>query len=94
MTTAPSACHACGAHAVTVHPVRHHFICAYVGPSYDFLPHQEGDLCPKCNRLLSETGQDWEILGDSSLCMTCGDERMLYQPRGGGTADDGNDRVK
>lgn len=62
---------------MSVHPVRHHFICAYVGPSYDFKQGNEGDICPKCKRSLMPTGTDWEILGDSSLCQSCGDERML-----------------
>ena len=77
MTIELNPCVECGSPACSVHPVFHHFICAYVGPSYDFTKSEEGYLCPKCKRTLTVTGNDWEILGDCKFCRNCGSEKML-----------------
>ena len=71
------ACGKCGARSVEECPVLHHFLCAYVGPVYDFTSTQEGYTCPKCERLLTDGDADWEIVGDCSFCQSCGYERML-----------------
>jgi hypothetical protein len=68
MTVQADACRVCGSHSVSVHPVRHHFICAYIGPSYDFKPDNEGDICPKCKRCLTPTGADWETRTVAPSC--------------------------
>jgi len=70
-------CGKCGSQSVEVHPVLHHFLCAYVGPEYDFAKTQNGFLCPKCRRVLADNNADWEILGDCSFCKFCSDEKML-----------------
>lgn len=77
MTDTLGPCRKCGSRTLSTHPVLHHFICAYVGPSYDFSPGERGALCPKCKRYLTLQGTDWEIVGDSNLCKDCEDERML-----------------
>lgn len=77
MSSVSTSCAKCGAQAVSTFPVLHHFLCAYVGPSYDFAVTDSGYLCPKCGRTLKESERDWEILGDSSLCESCKAERML-----------------
>lgn len=70
-------CNKCGADAGAQYPVLHHFICSYVGPEYDFAKQTVGKLCPKCNRLITDDGKDWEIIGDCQFCTQCGDESMV-----------------
>ena len=80
MTDVARSCGKCGSQSVSLHPVLHHFLCAYVGPAYDFADTDAGVTCPKCHRILTAGGTDWEILGDSSLCASCGDESCNDQP--------------
>lgn len=67
-------CPRCGAGKVEAVPNWHHFLCAYIGPAYDF-PSQKGThYCPKCQGKLEIENKDWEVVGQSYRCMNCGRE--------------------
>lgn len=60
-------CPGCGAPAAA-HDVLHHFLCAYVGPDYDFFETGKDHFsCPKCRRALLSEGEDWEKIGAQSF---------------------------
>lgn len=67
-------CRTCGAGSLTRHPVVHHFLCAYVGPRYDFAGPDDGLICPKCRLTLLGSGEDNEIIGYCTRCPDCGRE--------------------
>jgi hypothetical protein len=67
-------CPICQTQSMVFYPVYHHFICAYVGPSYDFSVGDTHQTCPKCKRLLKDN--DWEIIGGCSMCSICGYEAI------------------
>lgn len=69
-----TACRTCGCEGLTRHPVIHHFLCAYVGPRYDFVMEEDALACPKCRLALSPAGDDNEIVGYSTRCPACGRE--------------------
>ncbi|MBR0854564.1 hypothetical protein [Bradyrhizobium liaoningense] len=75
-----STCPACGAGDLAFAPILHHMICAYVGPSYDFVETSEGYLCPKCRHGIASGDPACEILGTSARCGACGSE-MIVSPR-------------
>jgi DNA-directed RNA polymerase subunit RPC12/RpoP len=71
-------CPACGGR-VTLVPLLHHMICAYVGPSYDFTEAGENYVCPKCRReIVSGTS---EIVGTSGRCERCYREMAVKPAR-------------
>lgn len=79
-------CPGCGAPAAA-HDVLHHFLCAYVGPDYDFFETGKDHFsCPKCLRPLLREGDDWEKIGRSLSCSDCGSEIPLQDEQG--RADD------
>ena len=67
-------CPRCGAPAGAPTPILHHLVCAYVGPAYDFPQLDEVCVCPKCRRVLTSHGRDWEIIDDCVRCDHCGAE--------------------
>lgn len=69
-----TACPSCRSEAVAGHRVLHHFLCAYVGPEYDYAVDGDSTVCPKCRRALVAEGSDWETLGTSYRCDACGRE--------------------
>ena len=76
-----SICPACGAGDLEFVPVFHHMICAYVGPSYDFVETPEGYLCPKCRHGITTGDPACEILGTSARCSACGREMVVSPER-------------
>lgn len=64
-------CPSCHSESLERRPVYHHFLCAYVGPNYDFKIMNDAMICPKCNRSLNEMGDDSEIIGYSYACLNC-----------------------
>jgi Thaumarchaeal output domain 1 len=64
-------CPACHSESIERRPVYHHFLCAYVGPNYDFKEVDGRMICPKCKRCLNEDGDDSEIIGYSYACLHC-----------------------
>lgn len=69
-----SVCPQCRGPAAAPTPILHHMLCAYVGPAYDFPQHDDVCVCPKCRRVLTADGHDWEIVGDCARCDHCGAE--------------------
>lgn len=67
-------CPQCGSRSVEAVPNWHHFLCAYIGPSYDFVVEHGSYYCPKCKGRLEVEAQDWEIVGQSFRCKNCGRE--------------------
>jgi len=57
------------------------FVCAYVGPSYDFVETPEGYLCPKCRHGIAAGDPACEILGTSARCSACGREMVVSPER-------------
>jgi len=75
MTETHKVCKNCYSDEVSSFPIIHHYLCAYIGPSYDFLKTQTGYQCPKCQRnLQKEEGYDWENVGQVQKCQSCGNE--------------------
>lgn len=70
-------CSKCGAVNSSKHLVLHHFVCAYVGPDYDFKAPNDITKCPKCHRTLTKKNSDWEVVGESQYCHDCGHEEMI-----------------
>lgn len=68
-------CPVCNSGKVTVVPIYHHMLCAYVGPSYDFMQALDRTFCPKCKREL--LAANWEIVGDCFYCEDCSAEVHL-----------------
>ena len=57
--------------------ILHHFLCAYVGPAYDFASSAKGRICPKCARCIDLDADSWEVVGHSLICQICGSELAL-----------------
>lgn len=64
----------CGCERVERSPVIHHFLCAYVGPGYDFMRKADEYFCPKCRLAIDKCGGDSEVIGYSLSCNDCGAE--------------------
>jgi hypothetical protein len=75
-----STCPACGAEGLEIVPVLHHMICAYFGPLYDFVPTDNGYVCPKCRRDIVSNDPACEIVGQSARCIRCGKETVVSPP--------------
>jgi hypothetical protein len=72
------ACVSCQSDKINAYPVIHHFLCAYIGPLYDFLKTPQGYQCPKCQRFLQkDEGSDWQNVGQVKQCQSCGDEQSI-----------------
>lgn len=69
-------CPKCHFEATFVEPVIHHFLCAYVGPTSDFAAYDDGACCPKCSHKISKTSDDWEPIGFSLTCRSCGHQSI------------------
>jgi hypothetical protein len=69
-------CERCHVEGLRRHSVIHHYLCAYVGPDYDFALHNNAAICPKCKRSLNNNPKDWEDIGASFYCSSCGAEYM------------------
>lgn len=67
-------CPQCGSRRVEAVPNWYHFLCAYIGPSYDFLSERGSFYCPKCRERLETEEKDWEVVGQSYRCLNCGHE--------------------
>lgn len=67
-------CPSCHSRTIERRPTYHHFLCAYVGPNYDFKYNDEQLICPKCQRSINQTGDDCEIIGYSYVCLNCSNE--------------------
>ena len=65
-------CPKCASTNICLERVLHHFLCAYVGPTSDFVSQQSEFICPKCNLHLSDIANDWEAIGLSISCRSCG----------------------
>ena len=61
------ACPSCRTLEISIERLVHHFACAHVGPESEF---SNGiDLvCPKCERVLHQLGQDFDRPGETFLC--------------------------
>lgn len=67
-------CPTCHADAGPPHRVLHHFLCAHVGPDYDYVSDGKVLVCPKCRRPLMTEREDYEVIGASYRCPACGRE--------------------
>jgi len=74
-----SYCPVCKAARLEGYPVLHHMICAFIGPSYDFVEKGAGYICPKCRRKIVSGDGTCEIVGASARCANCFSE-MLVSP--------------
>lgn len=72
-----STCSHCHSNKLQHVEVIHHFLCAYVGPAYDFKPSPQGRACPKCARCIDLDVESWDIAGHCLLCNACGYEMAL-----------------
>jgi hypothetical protein len=54
--------------------VIHHFLCAYVGPRYDYAATERSIACPKCRIELRTDGEDNEVVGYCCKCPACSRE--------------------
>jgi predicted RNA-binding Zn-ribbon protein involved in translation (DUF1610 family) len=52
-------------------------VCAFVGPSYDFVEQAAGYACPKCQREISSGDETCEIVGTSAQCPNCFEEMVV-----------------
>ncbi len=60
-------CPSCSTIELGIERLVHHFACAHVGPESEFA--QGIDLvCPKCERVLNQLGQDFDRPGETYLC--------------------------
>lgn len=66
------ACPGCGSANVEAVANWHHFLCAYIGPAYDFPSEKGVHHCPKCSGALENDAEDWEVVGHSLRCLSCG----------------------
>jgi rubredoxin len=82
--TGDTVCPACGAAALTFHPVLHHMVCAYIGPQYDFDRRDDSYTCPKCRRAVVSNDRATEIVGVSARCGKCEHEMVVSPPAPGG----------
>ena len=57
--------------------VIHHYLCAYVGPKYDFEIRIGELFCPKCARCIDQAPDNWEVVGHSLFCEECRFEKAL-----------------
>jgi len=62
--------------------ILHHMVCAYIGPSNDFVETSDGYVCPKCRRGIVSSDAACEIVGTSARCEACGKE-MIVSPANG-----------
>jgi transposase-like protein len=67
-------CPRCGSERVEAAQNWHHFLCAYIGPAYDFRSDNGAFYCPKCTGRLQTEAEDWEVVGQSYCCRNCGRE--------------------
>jgi len=67
-------CPSCGSPHFEGFSTIHHFCCAYVGPSYDFGRAKDLMRCPKCQEILQQEYEDYEIVGFCCRCESCGAE--------------------
>lgn len=88
-------CPTCGNHAVNVHEScvtcgssnltsitsYFHFRCGYIGPEKAFGVEPGGLRCPKCKRLLTDRGTNWDSPGEYFECRNCA--AMFQQPQMG-----------
>lgn len=78
MTETHKVCDNCHADEIISCPIIHHYLCAYIGPSYDFLKTDTGYQCPKCKcNLQKDEGSDWENVGQVKKCQSCGTETLV-----------------
>jgi predicted RNA-binding Zn-ribbon protein involved in translation (DUF1610 family) len=52
-------------------------VCAFVGPSYDFVEKEAGYTCPKCRRDIVSGDETCEIVGASARCANCFKEMVV-----------------
>ena len=65
-------CPSCNSANVTMQDNIHHFPCAYVGPSKDFVVNEHNALeCPKCNKSLRHIGVDYDKPSSVCHCNNC-----------------------
>jgi hypothetical protein len=82
-------CRSCKSTNVVEYPVIFHYLCGYIGPSYDFNICDASAVidgggvigCPKCKRILSESQSDWEIAGSVIKCLDCDYEFPFYKEK-------------
>ena len=74
-----SACTKCQSKRLRCVNVIHHYLCAYVGPEYDFKVSAGELICPKCARRIDLTPDTWEVIGHSLFCEECRFEKSLPQ---------------
>jgi predicted RNA-binding Zn-ribbon protein involved in translation (DUF1610 family) len=58
-------------------PILHHMVCAFVGPSYDFVENETGYACPKCKRDIVSDDETCEVAGTSARCANCFKEMVV-----------------
>lgn len=52
----------------------HHYRCGYQGPRANFQRRDTHHLiCPKCNRTVRHYGVDYDVPGQVTICLTCGE---------------------
>ncbi|MBR1129483.1 hypothetical protein [Bradyrhizobium iriomotense] len=69
-------CPVCG-NRLAFDRILHHMICAYVGPSSDFVETGDGYVCPKCRRSITSGDPACEEVGTSARCSACGKETIV-----------------
>jgi len=72
-----SACTHCRSKRLRRVDVIHHYLCAYVGPKYDFEIIECELICPKCARRIDQAPDNWEVVGHSLFCEECRFEKTL-----------------
>lgn len=77
-----SHCPQCKAARLEFFPILHHMVCAFVGPSYDFIEQTAGYTCPKCQREILSGDETCEIVGASARCPTCFEEMVVLPTTG------------
>ena len=67
-------CPSCGSSNIEAEPLLKHFRCGHVGRRSAFLERGRvgSQVCPKCNRVLSQFGIDHDSPGDHMNCQACG----------------------
>jgi hypothetical protein len=71
------ACTRCRSKKLRRVDVIHHYLCAYVGPQYDFEIRIGELFCPKCARRIDQAPDNWEVVGHSLFCEECRFEKAL-----------------
>jgi len=72
-----SLCPVCKSARLELFPILHHMICAFVGPTYDFVEKEAGYTCPKCQRDIVSCDETCEIVGASARCADCFKEMVV-----------------